>query len=90
MPAGSHTGLPGPPFTPETRYTTYMKNETPMTPAQVVSGIYTCLEMLTASGREDLHAYWCNLLYTDNGDCWLPGWSEDKLRVMENDLIYNV
>ena len=65
-----------------------IKNDEPMTTAQVTSGIYTCLEMLRASGKDDLVNYWCNLLYTETGDCWLPAWSEAKLRVMENDCIY--
>ena len=61
-----------------------------MTQAQITSGIYTCLEMLRAADRLDLVEYWCNFLYTQDGDCHLPAWSEDKLRVMENDVIYNV
>ena len=62
--------------------------KTPLTQAQVVSGIYTVLEMLRVSGKDDLVSYWCNLLYTENGDCWLPSWTEAKLAVMENDVIY--
>ena len=64
-----------------------MENNT-LTLAQVTSGIYTCLEMLRASGLDHLADYWCNLLYTENGDCWLPSWTEAKLRVMENDVIH--
>ena len=65
-----------------------MKNEPTMTNAQVTSGIYTVLEMLRVSGKDDLADYWCNLLYTENGDCWMPAWNEAKLRVMENDVIH--
>ena len=65
-----------------------MKNEPTMTNAQVTSGIYTVLEMLRVSGKDDLADYWCNLLYTENGDCWMPAWNESKLRVMENDCIH--
>lgn len=65
-----------------------MKNETTMTQAEVVTNIYTVLEMLRASGLDEIVDYWCNLLYTENGDCWLPSWTEAKLRVMENDVIH--
>lgn len=65
-----------------------MTNETTMTKAEVVTNIYTVLEMLRASGLNDLADYWCNLLYTEDGDCWLPSWTEAKLRVMENDVIH--
>jgi hypothetical protein len=59
-----------------------------MNNAQITAGIYTCLEMLRLSGREDLVQYWCNFLYTEDGSCWLPSWTEDKLHVMENDVIH--
>lgn len=58
-----------------------------MTNKEIVSGIYTCLEMLRFE-REDLVAWWCNLLYTDQGDINLPSWSESTLRILENDVIY--
>lgn len=64
-----------------------MENNT-LTLAQVTSGIYTCLEMLRAGDREDLAAWWCNLLYTDNGDINLPAWDPLFLRSMENDVIF--
>jgi hypothetical protein len=55
---------------------------------ETVTGIYTCLEMLRAADKLDLVEYWCNFLYDVNGNCWLPAWTEDKLRVMENDVIH--
>jgi hypothetical protein len=54
---------------------------------ETVASIYTCLEMLRIE-REDLHAYWCNLLYTEDGDINAPAWTEHKLRVIENDVAY--
>ena len=62
----------------------------PLTLAQVTSGIYTCLEMLLVSNREDLHAWWCNLLYKTDGGIHYPMWSEYWLQIIENDVIYNV
>ena len=62
-----------------------MENET----INPVPGIYTCLNMLTAAGRDDLHSWWCNLLYAPNGDINYPMWDAATLRVLENDLIYN-
>ena len=66
-----------------------VQNDTAMTLAEVTTNMYTCLEMLTASGREDLHAWWCNLLYKDNGDINNLMWTEYWLAIVENDLIYN-
>jgi hypothetical protein len=62
-------------------YTNLMNKET-------VNSIYTCLEMLRASGLDEIVQYWCNHLYTENGDCWLPSWNERNLAVMENDCIH--
>jgi hypothetical protein len=62
-----------------------MENET----VNPVPGIYTCLEMLTAANRADLHDWWCSLLYKPNGDIHYPMWDAATLRVLENDLIYN-
>ena len=59
-----------------------MKNET-------VKGIYTCLEMLTAAGRDDLHDWWCTLLYAANGDVHYTMWSAFTLGSLENDVIYH-
>jgi hypothetical protein len=56
---------------------------------ETVSSIYTCLEMLTAANRADLHDWWCSLLYAPNGDIHYPMWDAATLRVLENDLIYN-
>jgi hypothetical protein len=67
-----------------------MKNKTtsqPMFNPTTVEGIYTCLNMLVIE-REDLHAWWCNLLYMDNGDINYPAWSEHTLGVLENDVAY--
>jgi hypothetical protein len=66
-----------------------MENETTPTPAQVVKNIYTCLEMLTAANRDDLHSWWCSLLYAPNGDINYPMWSTLTLVTLENDVIYN-
>ena len=54
-----------------------------------VKGIYTCLEMLTAANRADLHSWWCSLLYKPNGDVHYPMWDAATLHVLENDCIYN-
>jgi hypothetical protein len=54
-----------------------------------VQGIYTCLEMLRLD-NEELHAWWCNLLYCANGEPNYPAWEDFNLRILENDLIYNV
>ncbi len=57
---------------------------------ETVASIYTCLEMLRVANREDLAAWWCNLLYKDNGDIHYPMWSESYLSIIENDLIHNI
>ena len=53
-----------------------------------VASIYTCLEMLVKD-REDLHAWWVNLLYKVDGDVNLPAWNDMTLRSIENDVIFN-
>jgi len=55
---------------------------------QTVKGIYTCLEMLTAAGRDDLHDWWCSLLYAANGDINYAAWTVTTLNFLENDVIY--
>ena len=71
------------PYTKETE----AKKLMPTNPT-TVQGIYTCLSMLCIE-REDLHAWWCNLLYMDNGDINYPAWSDTTLATLENDIIYN-
>ena len=58
-----------------------------ITKKEVVAGIYTCLEMLRFE-REDLVAWWCNLLYTNDGNVHLPMWNESTLLTLENDVAY--
>ena len=53
-----------------------------------VASIYTTLEMLVKD-REDLHAWWCNLLYMANGEPNYPAWNDLTLRSIENDVIFN-
>jgi hypothetical protein len=55
----------------------------------IVASIYTCLEMLRLE-REDLHAWWCNLLYCVDGEPNYRAWDAHNLAVLENDLIYNI
>ena len=59
----------------------------PIPMSEVVACVYTCLEMLRTE-REDLHAWWCNLLYTHNGDIHYPSWNAMTLLAMENDCIF--
>ena len=59
------------------------------TQKEIVASIYTCLEMLVKD-REDLHAWWCNLLYKADGEVNLPAWNELTLRSIENDVIFNI
>lgn len=56
---------------------------------ETVASIYTCLEMLVID-REDLHAWWVNLLYKANGEPNYRAWCEHTLGVLENDVIYNI
>jgi hypothetical protein len=60
-----------------------------MTNTEIVAGIYTCLEMLRME-NENLHAWWCGMLYEANGDIAKNSWSEHHLTIMENDCIYNI
>ncbi len=60
-----------------------------MTNTEIVAGIYTCLEMLRME-NENLHAWWCDGLYTANGDIVESAWSQTTLTIMENDCIYNI
>ena len=71
-------------------YTKGMKNETttqPMYNPTTVAGLYTCLEMLVKE-REDLHAWWCNLLYLETGDINTLAWNDRTLGILENDVAY--
>ena len=54
-----------------------------------VQGIYTCLEILRLES-EELHAWWCNLLYCHDGEPNYRVWDEHHLAILENDLIYNI
>ena len=71
-------------------HTKGMKNETtsqPMFNPTTVAGIYTCLEMLVKE-REDLHAWWCNLLYLESGEVNTLAWNDRTLGILENDVAY--
>ena len=59
----------------------------PMTSKEIVSNIYTVLEMLRLD-REDLHAFYADVLYTDDGNVNLPAWNELTLHSIENDVIF--
>ena len=65
------------------------QRETPMTNPTIVASFYTCLEMLRLDS-EELHAWWCNLLYCVDGEPNYRAWDEFNLSILENDLIYNV
>ena len=64
-------------------------NTRPMTNPTIVASFYTCLEMLRLDS-EELHAWWCNLLYCVDGEPNYRAWDEFNLSILENDLIYNV
>jgi hypothetical protein len=55
----------------------------------IVASFYTCLEMLRLDS-EELHAWWCNVLYCVDGEPNYRAWDEHHLAVLENDLIYNI
>ena len=61
----------------------------PMTKEDVVKNIYNCLEMLRLE-REDLVEWWCNLMYTQDGDIHHPSWNTLTLLAMENDCIFHM
>lgn len=61
----------------------------PLSKAQVVTNIYSCLEMLRLE-RADLADWWCNLIYTYEGDIHYPSWNALTLLAMENDCIFHM
>ena len=69
-------------------HTKSMKKETTYCPA-AVSGIYEALELLLPV-REDIHAWWVNLLYLGDGEVNYPAWSELTLATLWNDVALYV
>ena len=70
-------------------YTKSINTQPYMTNPTIVASFYTCLEMLRLDS-EELHAWWCNLLYCVDGEPNYRAWDEFNLSILENDLIYNV
>ena len=58
-----------------------------MEKTQLTSAIYQALEAL--NGHDQIHDYYCSLLWTEEGDVNYAWWNTDVLRWMEWDLQYN-